>query len=124
MRRSYTVIILAMLAMALGCGSTRTGGTTGGAGQLYVTTPSAILRFNNALAVTGNVAPVAIVTGAATTLSSPQRLLVDTASNRLFVANQGGPSVLVFDNAAALAGNTAPNRTINGPATTLVAPTD
>jgi hypothetical protein len=91
---------------------------------LYVSTPSAILRFNNALTVKGNIAPIAIVTGIGTTLSSPQHLLVDTTANRLFVANQGGSAVLIFDNAATLSGNIAPNRTISGNTTTLVAPID
>jgi len=125
MRRSYAVFILAMLALALGCGSTKPGpGTNNSGGQLYVSTPSAILRFNNALTATGNVAPIAIVTGGTTTLSSPQHMLVDTTANRLFVANQGGSSVLIFDSASTMAGNIAPNRTVNGPATTLAAPID
>src|SRR6266852_847093 len=126
MRRLYAVLILTILAiLALGCGVKKPGPTTGSTGgQLYVATPGAILRFSNALTATGNVAPTATITGAATGLSTPRRLLVDTASNRLFVANQGGSSILVFDNISTLTGNAAPNRVISGGATTLAAPVD
>src|SRR6266849_6793239 len=123
MQRLFAVLILSMLA--LGCGSTKnTSGGTGGSkiGQLYVATPSSILRFSNALAVTGNVAPTATITNSA--LSAPQRLLVDAPSNRLFVANQGGSSILVFDTVSTLSGNVTPSRVVSGAATTLVAPID
>jgi hypothetical protein len=126
MRRLYSVLILCSLfLLVLGCGSRGPGGNNGGSGgQLYVSTPSSILRFNNALTATGNIAPAAVVTGAATGISAAQRLLVDTASNRLFVANQGGSSILIFDSASTLSGNVTPNRVISGGATTLAAPTD
>jgi len=112
--------------LALGCGSKRPPGGNGGngAGQLYVATPGSIFRFSNALAATGSVLPAATISGGTTGLSAPQRLLVDTAADRLFVANQGGGSVLIFDNASTVTGNVAANRTIFGGATTLVAPFD
>src|SRR6266700_1079758 len=124
MRRLFAVLILSMLA--LGCGSKRPPGGNGGngAGQLYVATPGSIFRFSNALAATGSVLPAATISGGTTGLSAPQRLLVDTAADRLFVANQGGGSVLIFDNASTVTGNVAANRTIFGGATTLVAPFD
>ena len=40
------------------------------------------------------------------------------------MANQGGSSILVFDNASTLTGNVTPTRVISGNATKLVAPID
>jgi len=51
-------------------------------------------------------------------------MFLDTAADRLYVANQGGASVLVFDNASQTTGTTPPTRVISGNATTLVAPID
>jgi DNA-binding beta-propeller fold protein YncE len=89
-----------------------------------VATNSGIVRFNNALSATGNIAPAATITGAATTLSAPQHLLVDPTGDRLFVANAGASSILVFDSASTINGNVAPTRTISGTATLLAAPHD
>jgi DNA-binding beta-propeller fold protein YncE len=119
------VVLLALIA---GCSRPRNTSNLGGGGsttgQLYVSTNTAILRFNNALAATGNVAAVATITGAATTLSNPQHLLVDPTANRLFVANHGAGSVLIFESVSTLNGNVAPNRTISGATTLLSAPHD
>jgi len=107
----------------------RVNGATGGGGgsitgQLYVATPSSILRFSSALTANGNIAPAATISGAATGLSSPQRIFLDTFTDRLFVANQGANSVLIFDNVSTLTGNVAPSRTLVGASTLLAAPTD
>jgi hypothetical protein len=129
MRRIYP--ILAFMLLLAGCQisprrGTSTGGGGGGAtgGQLYVSTANSILRFSNAESSNGNIAPSGTVNGANTLLSAPQHLFLDTTSNRLFVANQGGSSILIFDNAATLNGNVAPTRVISGNATQLVAPID
>ncbi|HZD94611.1 MAG TPA: hypothetical protein VE133_10180 [Candidatus Sulfotelmatobacter sp.] len=100
------------------------GGTGGTGGQLYVSTPTSILRFNNAESLNGNVAPVGTLSGASTLLSAPQHLFVDTAADRLYVANLGGSSILVFDNASTLNGSVAPTRVVSGGATLLRAPID
>lgn len=100
------------------------GGGGVGVGQMYVSTPAAILRFSNALNATGNIAPVATITGTATGLSAPQRIVVDPATNRLFVANQGTSSILIFESASTASGNAAPTRTIAGAATLLSSPVD
>lgn len=100
------------------------GGGIGTTGQLYVATNSAILRFSGALTATGNVAPAAIITGAATLLAAPQHLIVDPGADRLFVANHGGSSILIFETASQATGNAAPTRTISGSATLLAAPHD
>jgi hypothetical protein len=129
MRRIYAILFLTLALVVVGCVSPRRGGSVssgggGTGGQLYVSTPNSILRFSNAESSNGNVAPVGTITGASTLLSAPQHLLVDTAADRLYVANQGGSSILIFDNASTLDGNTAPTRVLSGNATTLVAPID
>lgn len=127
MRRLYAILLLNLCLLA-GCISPRrTTATSGGGGgstngQLYVATPNGILHFSSAQSSNGNVAPVTTIT--ATQISSPQHLFIDTAADRLYVANQGGSSVLVFDNVSTITGATAPTRVISGNATTLVAPVD
>ena len=131
MQRLFAVLGLLML-FVFGCqiSPRRTVGGSGGGGggstggQLYVATGNSILRFSNAESANGNIAPTATINGAATRLSNPQHLFLDTASDRLFVANQGDGSVLIFDNASTLTGNAAPTRVISGNLTTLSAPVD
>ncbi|HEY6306473.1 MAG TPA: hypothetical protein VI488_08475 [Candidatus Angelobacter sp.] len=74
--------------------------------------------------MTGNATPNDTINGSATLLASPQYLFVDVTNNRLFVANQGAGSILVFENASTKNGNVAPERNISGPSTTLVGPVD
>lgn len=138
MQRTFRVnAIMAFIFLLAGCqisprrgGSISNGGGGGGGGatggQLYVSTPSSILHFNNAESATGNTAPISTITGSNTQLSSPQHLFLDTANDRLYVANQGGHSVLVFDGVSALTGtvNQSPTRVISGAGTTLAAPLD
>jgi hypothetical protein len=129
MRRTCAFLTLFLLFMGCQLSPRRSvtssgggGGTSGG--ELYVSTPNSILRFNNAESSNGNVAPVGTITGSNTSLSAPQHLFLDVAADRLYVANQGGSSILVFDNASTLNGNIAPTRVISGGATLLVAPFD
>lgn len=129
---SRILAALAMIAVTLisGCvspfrgqGSGSTTGTSVG-GKLYVSTTNSILRFGSALSANGNVAPEATITGTTTQLSSPRRILIDTSTNRLFVANGGGPSILIFSNASTMSGNTAPNAVLAGSTTTMASPVD
>jgi len=105
---------------------TPTPAPSGNPGVLYVSNPSAasILRFSNAATANGNLAPAAVITGSLTQLSFPEHLFVDGAADRLFVANQGGASVLVFDAISTKTGNAAPSRTISGTSTGLNQPVD
>ncbi|HKD82931.1 MAG TPA: hypothetical protein VKH81_24795 [Candidatus Angelobacter sp.] len=126
MKPIYAVLPLA-LCMVLGCQvsprrstSSSGGGSTGG--QLYVATPNGILHFSNAETSNGNVAPVGTIT--APQISAPQHLFLDTTADRLYVASQGGSSVVIFDNASTLTGATTPTRVISGNATALAAPID
>lgn len=128
MRRIITV--LALICLLAGCqisprrGTISGGGGGGGGtgGQLYISTASSILHFNQAETSNGNVAPVGTINGASTQLSAPQQLLLDAPNDRLYVANQGGGSVLVFDSASTATGNATPTRVIFGNATHLTAP--
>jgi secreted PhoX family phosphatase len=67
----------------------------------------------------GNVAPVATLTGAATALSEPFGVAVDSAGE-VWVADMGNGSIFVFGVNAS--GNTAPVRFISGAATGLTSP--
>ena len=95
-------------------------------GKLYVTNQNtnAILRFDNALTTSGNVTPSATISGNATGLIAPQYLALDVAANRLFVANVNGSSVVIFDNISTTTGNAQPTRSIAGPLTGLINPSD
>jgi hypothetical protein len=93
-------------------------------GKLYVTSGSqnAVLRFDSAFTVTGNVAPAATITGGSTTLSTPIYLALDPAADRLFIANRSTASILIYDQISAKTGDVAPSRTIVGTATNLFIP--
>ena len=96
------------------------------AGKLYVSNSGAnsILRFDNALTASGNIVPSATIAGANTTLNAPAFITLDAASDRLYVANNGDLSVLIFDSISTKTGNIAPERTIAGSLTLLISPTD
>ncbi|MCE7870035.1 hypothetical protein DYH09_06610 [bacterium CPR1] len=113
---------------ALGdCSSGGPGDGDGGAegqGLLYVANAqtSSILRFDRATTLEGDLAPVAIIQGGLTRLSAPQYLFLDVANDRLYVANAGQSSILVFDNASTLEGDIPPTRFLEGANTTLSGP--
>jgi hypothetical protein len=127
--RAETGLLTALVLLA-GCSSGNNmvsggGGLQGGPqGKLYVTDEAnnAILRFDNASTATGNVAPGANISGAATQLNHPQYIFLDVASNRLFVANAGASDILVFDVVSNDAGNVSPTRVITS--ASLATPTD
>ena len=99
--------------------------------RLYVSNQdtNAIVRFNNGLTATGNIAPSGTIQGTLTTLDIPQYIALDSVHDRLFVANFGTSpalgTVLIFDSASTLSGNVPPTRTIGGgPVSGLVSPSD
>jgi Bacterial Ig-like domain len=94
--------------------------------RLYVSDQgNAVFVFNNASAIkSGTAAPARTISGASTTLNNPTGMFLDTANDRLYVANFGGASVLVFDNVSTKNGNVAPDRTISGANTTFSYPID
>lgn len=95
-------------------------------GKLYVSNSGAnsIIRFDQALTASGNVPPAVTISGANTQLSAPAFIFLDTANDRLYVANNGSFSVLIFDNISTKSGNIAPERVLSGTNTTFISPTD
>lgn len=141
---TLTILLVSFLAALSGCvisprrtvgGSTSptptgtptpTGSPTPGtAGKLYVSNQNgnSILRFDSAFTASGGAQPAAALIGPNTGLNLPQFIALDPVADRLFVANPGGNSVLIWDSVSTLNGNIAPSRTISGLASGLVAPT-
>jgi DNA-binding beta-propeller fold protein YncE len=69
----------------------------------------------------GDAAPVRTIQGPKTQFNWPTGLALDLARNELFVANDGGSSILVFD--ASASGDVAPLRVIKGPKSLVSNPT-
>lgn len=69
----------------------------------------------------GDVAPLRVIQGVKTLLNWPASMVIDPKDGLLYVANDGGDSVLAFGVDAD--GNVAPQRTIKGPKTGLKNPT-
>jgi hypothetical protein len=127
-QRLYLSLMLIVVLGLSGCVVsplvTGTGsGGTGGGGQLYVATAGSILRYSNALAANGNVAPDVTITGTSSQLNSPQRIVLDVNTDRLFVANQGGANVLVFSPASKAASGSSPSAVLASTGN-MVAPFD
>ena len=129
--RVLCVTLLPFLLMLAGCvisprvnGNNNNPPPTSSGGELYVATPNSILRFSQALSANGNVQPAGTISGSATLLSNPGFLHSDTANDRLFVANTGNSSILVFNSASTLNGNLAPSAVLAGNATGFSSPVD
>lgn len=121
-------IFLGIIAVTGSCGGGGSGGggTLTPTGKLYVSgcSTNSILSYDNANSVSGSATVSRTIIGAATTLSTQGGIFVDVANDRLYVANASANSILVFNNASTRNGNTAPDRTIAGAATTLNGPAD
>ena len=102
--------------------------TPGATGKLYAmdTNANTLLRFNNASTTNGSPTPAATISGLNTTLNSPNYIFLDPAADRLYVADQGDFSIVIFDNISTQTGtvNLTPTRIIAGGNTTLVSPAD
>ena len=100
--------------------------TPAATGKLYVmnTTSNTLLRFDGAFTASGNATPAATIVGTNTTFNSPSFMTLDAANDRLFIADTGDLSVVIYDSISTKNGNVAPNRIIAGPATNLLTPTD
>lgn len=88
-------------------------------GRLVVTnsgTTATITIYSNAATANGNLAPVAVISGASTTLSGPNQIVADAAPSggELYVADPTAGSVDIFANLAAANGNIAPTRRLTG----------
>lgn len=138
--RFFTALLLSLLLSGCvisprrtvggGPGATPTPSPTpqpGAQGKLYVANQGddSILRFDKAASADANLAPAAIISGANTGLNAPNYIFLDSTNDRLYVTNQGGASILVFDSASTLTtGDVAPTRTITGANTGLTIPVD
>lgn len=87
-------------------------------------TTNTLLRFDNAFTASGNATPAATIVGANTTFSSPAFMTLDAPNDRLYIADNGDLSVVIYDNISTKNGNVAPSRIIAGAATNLTTPTD
>jgi DNA-binding beta-propeller fold protein YncE len=98
------------------------GGEGGGGGRIpgsgYFMPPS-ITVFP--MKSEGDTAPLRIITGDKTKLNWPAHVYVDSDRGDVYVANDGGDSVLVFK--VTDSGNVAPSRIIGGPKTLIKNPT-
>ncbi|MEE8160003.1 MAG: hypothetical protein V3T61_00055 [Acidobacteriota bacterium] len=86
-----------------------------GSGQLL---PPSISVYSRT--ATGNTSPVRVITGPDTQLNWPATIAVEAGRGELFVANDGGHSILVFRETDQ--GNVAPVRALKGPKTGLKNP--
>jgi hypothetical protein len=97
-------------------------------GKLYVSNSGSgsILRFDKAFIANADAAPAATISGANTTLKGNAFMTLDAGADRLYVANTGDLSVVIFDGVSTKTGtvNIAPTRFIAGTATGLLQPTD
>lgn len=92
--------------------------------RLYVTADDRVVVFDNVSAKSGDVAPDRVVSGAATGFSYLWGIAVDVDRNILYVADETDSDIAIFDNAATINGNVAPDRVISGAATLLGSPAD
>ncbi len=95
-----------------------------GRDQLYVANggSSSVVIFGNASTIEGGTAPLRTLSGAATRISGISVVLLDTTTDRLWVADPVANALLVFNNASTLSGNVPPNRYIVGTNTKLQSP--
>jgi DNA-binding beta-propeller fold protein YncE len=85
------------------------------ADRLYVanTTANSILVFDGASSAGSGSSPDRTLSGGGSMLNQPRDLFVDTGTDRLYVANSGADSVLVFNSASTANGTPAPDRTLS-----------
>ena len=86
-----------------------------GSGQLL---PPSISVYSRT--ASGNTAPLRVIAGPDTQLNWPATIAVEPGRGELFVANDGGHSILVFRETDQ--GNVAPSRILKGPKTGIKNP--
>ena len=86
-------------------------------------TPTSITIYPNASMATGDVIPVANITGSNTRLQSPQQMALNrnVSNGELYVADTLAAGILIFTNMSTATGNVAPARVISGSNTGLTA---
>jgi DNA-binding beta-propeller fold protein YncE len=88
------------------------------ADRLYVASGNSILVFDSASTANSSSTPNRTISGGGSMLNQPRDLFVDTGTDRLYVANAGDDSILVFNNASTANNPVAPSRTLSLSAST------
>jgi hypothetical protein len=83
------------------------------ADRIYVASGNSVLVFDSTSRANGSSVPNRTISGGGSMLSQPRDIFVDSGTDRLFVANLGGNSVLVFNSASTVNGNVAPDRILS-----------
>jgi DNA-binding beta-propeller fold protein YncE len=83
------------------------------ADRLYAASANSILIFDGASTANSGSVPSRTIFGGGSMLSQPRDIFVDTGTDRLYVANFGSNSILVFNNASTVDGAVTPERTLN-----------
>jgi hypothetical protein len=88
-------------------------------GDLVVTNQGngSITVYSNAAIVNGDIAPIAIISGAATTLATPMQIIQSTTTDEVYVADSTANEVAIFAGISGLNGSPSPTRRIFGPST-------
>lgn len=88
-------------------------------GDLVVTNQGngSITVYSNAAIVNGDIAPIAIISGAATTLATPVQIIQSTTTDEVYVADSTANEVAIFAGISGLNGSPSPTRRIFGPST-------
>lgn len=81
-----------------------------------------VLVFANASSLQGSVAPIRVLSGPATRLSSVASIALDSENDRLWVADSTANAILVYEGASSLNGAVPPSRVISGNNTRLSSP--
>ena len=114
--RNLLVVVTLALGLAALLGDGVCPRTAWGQDELFVTNfgNSSITVYSRTaggkLPISMNAAPTRTLAGAATGLSFPEGLVVDTVNNELVVANLTNASITVYSRTAS--GNTLPTRTL------------
>jgi hypothetical protein len=116
-------LILLFLLFVIGCGSNKqpvpTTSPLLAQSTFYVANlqGGTIARFDP-----GQATPSAVISGTSTTLVTPKSIFLDAQADRLYVADQNGMSISIFEHASTKSGNVTPDRSIFGTAAQLNGP--
>lgn len=119
--KAVWISLLAFLAM--GC-TTEQEVELEGSGQMWVSSrsTSVISRFERASNAEGDIVPTSLLRGNLTRLAQPALLTYDNDNDRLFVANSGDNTILIYDQFSEAVENVPPARILQGPNTLLNRP--
>jgi hypothetical protein len=113
-KRSPVSVLAVLLAFALLGFAACTTPDDGDAGEIHVVNINAPSITVYSRTASGDTAPLRTIAGAATGLSQPYAIAIDTIHSEIFVANLSGNSITVYSRTAS--GDTAPIRTLAGSA--------